>query len=320
MTRSSLHFFMLTLQGICALSPASENCFLAYPLPQKAAPSHVLPPAHVPPSSSSSMPSGHILLFDALTLQAVNVVEAHLASLSCITMNNDGTRLATASEKGTIIRVFSIPDGQKLFQFRRGSVPSRIYSMSFNSTSTLLCVSSATETIHIFKLSAQSRPHPTSPGADYGQRRPSFRSASSTNDGIAGEPEQPGSPSSDASARAHNGTFAGMIRRTSQNVTKSFAATVGGYLPSAVSGMLEPARDFAWFKIPKASTSSVGGSAPPRCVVAMSSNSPQVTVVTAEGAFFVFTIDLEKGGEGVLTWQNSVLDTGERPRQLVASD
>ena len=62
--------------------------------------------------------------------------------------------MATSSEKGTVIRIFSIPDGKKLFQFRRGSMPARIYSMSFNAASTLLCVSSATETVHIFKLSA----------------------------------------------------------------------------------------------------------------------------------------------------------------------
>lgn len=32
----------------------------------------------------------------------------------------------------------------------------------------------------------------------------------------------------------------------------------------------------------------------------MSSNSPQVMVVTNEGHFYVYSIDLEKGGEGNL--------------------
>ena len=32
----------------------------------------------------------------------------------------------------------------------------------------------------------------------------------------------------------------------------------------------------------------------------MSGNSPQVMVVTNEGRFYVFGIDLEKGGEGTL--------------------
>lgn len=60
--------------------------------------------------------------------------------------------LATASDKGTVIRVFSIPSAQKLYQFRRGSYASRIYSIAFNAVSSLLAVSSASETVHIFKL------------------------------------------------------------------------------------------------------------------------------------------------------------------------
>lgn len=48
--------------------------------------------------------------------------------------------------------MFSIPNAQKLYQFRRGSYPARIHSISFNLVSSLLCVSSDTETVHIFKL------------------------------------------------------------------------------------------------------------------------------------------------------------------------
>ena len=94
----------------------------------------------------------------------------------------------------------------------------------------------------------------------------------------------------------------GMIRRTSQNVGTSVAASVGAYLPQAVSEMWEPARDFAWVKIPKAPSSgpAANTSSPLRSVVAMSASSPQVMVVTNEGRFYVFGIDLEKGGEGSL--------------------
>jgi autophagy-related protein 18 len=42
-----------------------------------------------------------------------------------------------------------------------------------------------------------------------------------------------------------------------------------------------------------------------RSVVAMSPNSPQVMAVTNEGNFYVFSIDLAKGGEGTLTKQYS---------------
>jgi autophagy-related protein 18 len=48
------------------------------------------------------------------------MIPAHDSSLAALAFNNAGTRLATASEKGTVIRVFSIPEGHRLFEFRRG--------------------------------------------------------------------------------------------------------------------------------------------------------------------------------------------------------
>lgn len=295
----------LSTLGICALSPSSENCYLAYPLPQKAATSSFGPPAHAPPGSAHVAPtSGEVLLFDTVKLEAINVVEAHRSPLSCMVLNNEGTILATASDKGTIIRVFSVPDAHKLYQFRRGSMPSRIFSMSFNITSTLLCVSSATDTIHIFKLGPQSSeplfPSDKSPSPRYSR----FARGSESPTEQQSEDMDDSEISTSVSARKPNGTFMGLIRRTSQNVGTSLATTMGGYLPKGVTEMWEPARDFAWIKIPKSSNSSPN-SGSLRSVVAMSSNTPQVMVVTSEGNFYVFSIDLVKGGEGTLTKQYS---------------
>lgn len=296
--------------AICALSPSSENCYLAYPLPQKASSSSFAPPSHTPPNSTHVPPtSGEVLLFDAVKLEAVNVVEAHRSPLSCVTFNNEGTILATASDKGTIIRIFSVPDAHKLFQFRRGSMPSRIFSMAFNITSTLLCVSSATETIHIFKLgpqgsrSAEDGEEPSSPSKS---NSPFTRRLSQASDASY---DQPGEEDDDAESptamttRKPNGTLMGLLRRTSQHVGINLASTVGGYLPKGVAEMWEPSRDFAWIRLPKSSSGTAPGQL--RSVVAMSANSPQVMVVTNEGNFYVFSIDLAKGGEGMLTKQYS---------------
>lgn len=343
--------------AICALSPSSENCYLAYPLPQKTITSSFAPPSHAPPSGTHIPPtSGDVLIFDALKLEAINVVEAHRSPLSCITLNNTGTLLATASDKGTIIRVFSIPDVHKLYHFRRGSTPSRIYSMSFNTSSSLLCVSSATDTVHIFKLSNPSPPttssayasrltsterynssaittasSPSSSSSNKHERRNSSPGSDDNDNNIHTDTPQDGPPTSPT--RKPNGTLLGLIRRTSQNVGTTLAASVGSYLSSAVAEMWEPARDFAWLKIPKSpppggplpsGTGAGGGGGgvgggggsghtgqPLRSLVAMSSNSPQVMVVTNQGHFYVFNIDLERGGEGSLVKIYEVGGEGE---------
>ncbi|KAI9846545.1 MAG: autophagy protein [Thelocarpon superellum] len=301
--------------AICALAPSSTHCYLTYPLPKKAAPTSFTPPSHAPPGSPYVAPSsGEVLIFDAMKLEAVNVVEAHRSPLSCIALNSEGTLLATASDKGTIIRVFSVPSAEKLYQFRRGSIPSSIYSMSFNLNSTLLCVSSATDTVHIFRLGLPTEPAEASPSRGR-LRRLSTESDPPPDGGGADEGN-----GSHAVPRQHNGTLGSMIRRSSQTIGKTFASSVSGYLPTAVTEIWEPTRDFAYIKIPKRPTSGQSWTMPLKSVVAMSSSSPQVMVVTNEGIFYVFNIDMEKGGEGVLVKQYSVLDSHDKLGQSALDD
>jgi autophagy-related protein 18 len=299
--------------GLCALSPSSENNFMVFPLPQKENTQSYSQPAHRPPSGSFLPPqSGEALVFDAGKLEAVNVIRAHQSALGCIAINGDGTILATASEKGTVIRVFSVPGGEKLFHFRRGSLPTQIFCMSFNPTSTLLSVSSATETVHIFKLIAQTKdstgsapPSPTSPKSLGKQRRASTgsrdRSTSPASDDFM-ESHEIEDSAMGADKKPQTQSLMSMIRRTSQSVGLSLAQRAGEYLPSSVTEIFEPARDFAWVKVPRQSKPAINNW-PVRSVVAMSANHPQLMVVTSEGQFYVFNIDLENGGEGVLEHQ-----------------
>ncbi|KRZ74096.1 WD repeat domain phosphoinositide-interacting protein 3 [Trichinella papuae] len=87
-------------------------------------------------------------------------IAAHESPLACMAFNNDGTLLATASEKGTLIRIFDSQNGLKLHEFRRGTNPAVIYSISFNDDSTLLCVGSGHGTVHVFSLSGSSITYP----------------------------------------------------------------------------------------------------------------------------------------------------------------
>lgn len=135
--------------GLCALSVNNDNCYLAYP---------------------GSSQIGEVQIFDCVNLRAVTMIPAHDNPLAAIAFNFLGTKLATASEKGTVIRVFSIPDGQKLFEFRRGvkrcaSISSLAFSIP---DSMFLSCSSNTETVHIFKLeNSKEKPPEENPSSSW---------------------------------------------------------------------------------------------------------------------------------------------------------
>lgn len=299
--------------GICAISPNSESNYLALPHYQKTPPSQQSS-SHVPKAIVKETISGDVLLYDLNKMEEVTVIPAHQTPVSCIAINNDGTLMATSSEKGTVIRIFSIPDGKKLFQFRRGSMPARIYSMSFNAASTLLCVSSATETVHVFKLSApQNNPQhnnnnnngssspPYSPStakpgtAPWSRDRSVSPSTSEDQSESANLESSEYPPAKSSTGRRSQPNIMSFVRRTSQNVSTSLVSRAAGYLPSSVTEMWEPQRDFAWVRVPKGS-----GGQPVKSVVAMGNQAPTVMVATSEGGFLVYSLDLERGGEGTL--------------------
>jgi WD40 repeat protein len=62
--------------------------------------------------------------------------------------------LATASDKGTLIRIYSTETGAFLAELRRGTEKAEIYSISFNPSSKFLACSSDRGTIHIFSLTS----------------------------------------------------------------------------------------------------------------------------------------------------------------------
>jgi autophagy-related protein 18 len=78
--------------------------------------------------------------------------EAHQSPILKMSMNYGGNRLVTASCKGTIIRVFSLPKGNKLFSLKRGSSNCMIYSLNFSRAGGHVLLSSENGSIHVFKL------------------------------------------------------------------------------------------------------------------------------------------------------------------------
>ncbi|CAJ0935545.1 unnamed protein product, partial [Mesorhabditis belari] len=100
--------------------------------------------------------AGTVHIFDATVMKAMFTIPAHESRLAAIRLDSEGNKLATASEKGTVIRVFSVKKDQqwnKLWEFRRGVARAvTITQLAFSIDSSFLVSSSNTETIHIFKL------------------------------------------------------------------------------------------------------------------------------------------------------------------------
>ena len=99
---------------------------------------------------------------------SVNVKISHKKSpTAALGINLDGSLVATASETGTVVKIYSVKqNGQLIHEFRRGSTGTRISSINFRNDSKFIVVGSSSETVHIFRLST---PHTNTPSGIYGK-------------------------------------------------------------------------------------------------------------------------------------------------------
>jgi autophagy-related protein 18 len=118
-------------KGLVALSSVVENCLLLYPI------SHEV---------------GLVCVYDCFTMRSLGDVEAHKSPLAAVALSYDATMMATASEKGTVIRVFGLPAGQKVYSFKRGICYVEVCDLSFAADGSMLLLCASSGTIHIFRL------------------------------------------------------------------------------------------------------------------------------------------------------------------------
>ncbi len=86
------------------------------------------------------------------------LINAHESAIASIALNSDGTLIATASDKGTLIRIYSASDGSSILQeVRRGAEKAEIYSLAFDPLSKFIACSSDRGTVHIFSLATSNK-------------------------------------------------------------------------------------------------------------------------------------------------------------------
>jgi WD40 repeat protein len=118
------------VKGLCALCPDPSNTVLVCPGLQKG-----------------------YLRIELYDIKRMSLISAHDGNLGCFALSFDGKLLATASEKGTLIRIWDTSTGEKIQELRRGADHAEIQSICFSpKTCSWLAVSSDKGTIHIFRI------------------------------------------------------------------------------------------------------------------------------------------------------------------------
>ncbi|KAH7091656.1 WD40-repeat-containing domain protein, partial [Paraphoma chrysanthemicola] len=102
---------------------------------------------------------GQVKLFD-LSSNNVSIIPAHENPLRALGLSSNGDLVATASEQGTIIRLWSYPSCTKLAEFRRGMDQAAIFSLAFSPSGTTLAVTSDKSTLHIFDAASSQQTDP----------------------------------------------------------------------------------------------------------------------------------------------------------------
>ncbi|KAG1669019.1 hypothetical protein FOA52_000613 [Chlamydomonas sp. UWO 241] len=247
-------------KGLVAISSAAESTVLACP----------------------GLHSGQVRL-ELYDRRQTKFINAHNNALSCLSLSLEGKRLATASEKGTLIRVWSTADGQLLQELRRGADPATVYSLALSRASEWLAVSSHKGTVHVFSLAAPVHTHAGGGGAGLGAASAGFG-------GGGGSGDMGGAGGSDGSNGAAGSSSNGGGEEGERANRTSIFSMVRGLLPSAALPKYFTSEwSFAQFRL-QAEDSSVPS------VVGFGGAPGILYVVTQAGSFYKASFDPDKGG------------------------
>ncbi|XP_044507293.1 autophagy-related protein 18c-like [Mangifera indica] len=207
-------------------------------------------------------------------LNMVKLINAHESNIACITLTVDGLLLATASIKGTLIRIFNTVDGTRLQEVRRGVDRAEIYNITLSPNVQWLAVSSDKGTVHIFSLRVRVV------GEDSSSHRTPAQSPTLLN--------QTSSTSIDA-----------LISPSSGANHSSSLSFMRGVLPKYFSSE----RSFAQFHLPEDT----------KFIAAFGSQNT-VIIVGMDGSFYRCSFDPVNGGQMLQQEYVLFLKTDSRPR------
>ena len=102
---------------------------------------------------STSKDEGRVQVYDTLNpTLAVTYIKAHKSPILKMCLNREGDKLATCSCKGTIIRIFSLPKGEKLCTFKRGISSAFIFCLNFSSNSEKIACTTDAGILYVFDI------------------------------------------------------------------------------------------------------------------------------------------------------------------------
>jgi len=99
---------------------------------------------------SDSIVDGRVTVYDCTDMNQVKEFVAHSSPILKMAINSVGNLLVTSSCKGTVVRVWALPNGDKLHSFHRGVNNTYIHSLNFSIESNFVVCSTSKGSIHVF--------------------------------------------------------------------------------------------------------------------------------------------------------------------------
>ncbi|GIL64901.1 hypothetical protein Vafri_18737 [Volvox africanus] len=265
---------LVAISSTAAMSSASDNTVLACP----------------------GLHTGQVRV-ELYDRRQTKFIPAHTNALSCLVLSMDGKRLVTASEKGTLVRVWNTADGQLLQELRRGADPAHIYSLALSRNCEWLALTSDKGTVHVFALG------PAVALTSSGSAAPAASTPSGgKSGGASGDEAQRGAAPPEGVSLGNNGGDSGCAVEAPSPTTPtprqnptSFLGIVKGYVPAIpLPKYFNSEWSFAQFRIHDEPASNAG--AQPPSIVGFGAEPNTVLVVTAGGSFYRVVFDPVKGG------------------------